>query len=230
MKRLALLVDGDGDVAATPSLVGELLTQLPADLQGHLYLDNAPMRIGGVHQITGRRQTDLLRHLGNANKRSRLGAVLLVLDGDVDQVEGRPFCAVEVARTVAQRATASGAGTTFSFATVFLRQEYESLFLAVADQLPGLRPGAPLPPSPEEAPRDAKGWLHDHLADGYNPIARQLELTRAVQDWTPVRRLRCFQRLEHALTELAAATATSRHIVSPRPPHAAPVVRVAHHD
>jgi hypothetical protein len=88
---------------------------------------------------------------------------LLILDGDVDRVEGQRFCAVEVARTVAQRATAAGAGTRFSFAAVFLRQEYESLLLAVADQLPGLKLGVTSPPSPEESPRDAKGWLDERI-------------------------------------------------------------------
>src|SRR5436190_14578319 len=218
MKRLVLLVEGDGDVQAVPALVGRLLTQLPDDCQGQLFLDNAPMRIGGVHQITGKRQGDLARHLGNAARRPNLGAALLILDGDADRVEGQPFCAVETARTIAQRATAAGAGTRFSFAAVFLRQEYESLLLAAADQLPGLKPGVTLPSAPEEGPRDAKGWLHENLVDGYNPTDGQLDLTRAVKDWTPVRLLNCFQRLEHALRELAAAVATGRHIVSPQRP------------
>src|SRR5947209_1412123 len=218
MKRLVLLVEGDGDVQAMPSLVGRLLTQLPDNLQGQLFLDNAPMRIGGLHQLTGKRQADLARHLGNATKRPRLGAALLILDGDADRVEGQPFCAVEVARSLAQRATAAGAGTQFSFAAVFLRQEYESLLLAVADQLPGLKPGVVVPPTPEEGPRDAKGWLHEHLVDGYNPTDRQLELTRAVKDWAPVHSLNCFQRLAHALMELADAVSSSRHVVSPRLP------------
>jgi len=180
MTRLVLLVEGDGDVQAVPPLVAKLITQLPDDFQGQLFLDNAPMRIGGVHQITGKRQGDLARHLGNAAKRPKLGAALLILDGDADRVEGRPFCAVEVARTIAQRATVAGAGTRFSFAAVFLRQEYESLLLAVGDQLPGLKPGVTLPPAPEESPRDAKGWLHENLAEGYNPADRQLDLTRSV--------------------------------------------------
>jgi len=119
MRRLVLLVEAAGDVKAVPALVGKLLTQLPDELQGQLFLDNKPMKIGGVHQITGKRQADLLRHLGNAAKRPKLGAALLVLDGDADRVEGQPFCAVELARAIAQRATAAGAGTTFSFATVF---------------------------------------------------------------------------------------------------------------
>jgi len=122
MNRLVLLVEGEGDVQAVPSLVGRLITQLPDDLQGHLFLDNAPMRIGGVYQITGKRQGDLARHVGHPAKRPKLGAALLILDGDADQVEGQPCCAVEAARTIAQRATAAGAGTQFSFAVVFLRQ------------------------------------------------------------------------------------------------------------
>src|SRR5437588_2323117 len=99
-------------------------------------------------------------------KRPGLGAALLVLDGDADRVEGQLFCAVEVARTLAQRAIAAGAGARFSFAVVFLRQEYESLLLAVADQLPRLKSGATLPPAPAAGPRHAKGCLHGHLADG----------------------------------------------------------------
>jgi Domain of unknown function (DUF4276) len=220
MKRMVLLVEGSGDVAAAPSLVGELLTRLPDDLQGQLFLDNAPMKVGGVHQITGKRQSELVRHLGNANKRSKLGAAILMLDGDADRVEGTPFCAVEVARNIAQRATEAGAGATFSFASVFLRQEYESLLIAVAGQLPGLKSEVKLPSDPELAPRDAKGWLHAGLVDGYNPIDHQLELTRAVKDWAPVRLLRCFRRLEHALVELATAVSTGKHVVSPLTPAA----------
>jgi len=218
MKRLVLLVEGDGDVQAAPSLVGRLIGQLPDDIQGQLFLDNAPMRIGAVHQMTGKRQAKFIRHLGNAAKRSKLGAVLLILDGDADRVEGEPFCAVEVARLIAHRAIAAGAGMQFSFAVVFLRQEFESLLLAAADQLPGLKSGVVLPAAPEEAPRDAKRWLHENLLDGYNPTDRQLDLTRAVKDWAPARSLRCFQRLEHALRELAAAIAKGRHITSPQRP------------
>jgi hypothetical protein len=218
MNRLVLLVEGEGDVRAAPALVGRLLTELPSNLQGQLFLDNAPMKVGGIHQITGRRRGDLIRHLGNAAKRSKFGAALLILDGDAGRIEGLPFCAVEAARTLAKRATAAGAGRQFSFAVVFLRQEFESLFLAVADQLPGLKPDASIPPEPEENPRDAKGWLHKNLADGYNPTDRQLDLVRAVKNWGPARALNCYQRLEHALIELAGAISGVHHIASPQQP------------
>ncbi|HKB06048.1 MAG TPA: TM0106 family RecB-like putative nuclease, partial [Gemmataceae bacterium] len=191
----------------------------PDHLQGQLFLDNAPMKVGGLHQITGKkRRGNLVRHLGNAAKRTKFGAGLLVLDGDADRFEDEdgPFCPVKVARVLGERAAAAGAGKTFSLATVFLRQEYESLLIRVADQLPDLKQGLTLPSEPEEAPRDAKGWLHESLVDGYNPTDRQLELTRAIRDWAPVYELRCFRRLQHALGELAAAVATDQHVVSPR--------------
>jgi hypothetical protein len=218
MKRLVLLVEGQGDVAAMPALVGDLLTQLPPELQGQLFPDGAPIKTGGIHQLTGKRSGDLARHLGNANKRSKLGAALLVLDGDTEEVEKQPFCAIEVARLLAARARDAGAGAIFSFAAVFLRQEFESLLIAVADQLPGLKPGTRIPEAVEEAPRGAKGWLHQHLTDGYNPTDNQLELTRGVKNWEPVRALRSFQRLQHALEELATAVANNAHISSPALP------------
>jgi hypothetical protein len=42
MKRLVLLVEGEGDVQAVPSLVGRLLTQLPDDCQGQLFQVTRP--------------------------------------------------------------------------------------------------------------------------------------------------------------------------------------------
>ncbi|MBY0457723.1 MAG: DUF4276 family protein [Gemmataceae bacterium] len=218
MRRLSLLVEGQGDVAAVPALVGQLLADLPAELQGHLFLDDAPLKTGGIHQLTGRRSGDFVRLLGVANKRPKLGAALLVLDGDTETIESNPFCAVAAARLLAERARDAGAGTIFSFAAVFLRQEYESLFIAVADQLPGYTPKGTTPPDPEETPRGAKGWLHERLADGYNPTDRQLVLTRAVKNWEPARALKSFRRLEHALVELATAVALGEHVASPSLP------------
>jgi hypothetical protein len=104
---------------------------------------------------------------------------------------------------------------------VFVRQEFESLLIAVADQLAGFKAGIALPVAVEEAPRDAKGWLGENLTNGYKATTDQAPLTRAVTDWTPARRLKSFCRLERALVELARAVATGQHIVSPRAPESA---------
>jgi hypothetical protein len=220
MKRLVLFVEGEGDVQAVPALIGRFLSEMPPDLQGHLYLDNRAFRVGGVQQLTGQRQRqdNYLNHLKNAARRQHLGAILVVLDGDVDRVEGQPFCPVPVARLLADRGREAGAGALFSLAVVFLRQEYESLLISVADQLPGLKAGALRPAQVEDAPRDAKGWLNQHLNAGYRSAEDQLSLTKALTNWAPARQLRCFRRLEHAIAELAKAVATGQHVASPQPP------------
>src|SRR5206468_4107275 len=100
-----------------------------------------------------------------------------------------PFCAATCAQLLAGRAIEAGAGSLYSLAVVFLRSEYESLLIAVADQLPKIRPATRLPPDIEQAPRDAKGWLDDNLTDGYTSTDDQERLTRAVKDRSPARRL-----------------------------------------
>src|SRR5260370_35126510 len=60
--------------------------------------------------------------------------------------------------------------------------------------------------------RGPRGELPAGLADGYNPTDSQLELTRAVKDWTPVRLLNCFQRLGDALMAAAVSGSTSRRL------------------
>jgi hypothetical protein len=115
MKRLVLFVEGEGDEAAVPALVGRLLTQLPDDLQGQLFPDNAPMRVGGIESLTGRSTDRLLTYVRRANGRKNLGVILVLLDGDADVVEGQPFCAVTAARMLAERSRGVGAGMAFSW-------------------------------------------------------------------------------------------------------------------
>lgn len=220
MKRLVFLVEGPGDVSAIPALAGRWRTELPPELQGQLFVDDRSIRIGGLHEFTGpRHQSDWLRFLRYAATRPSLGAILAVFDGDSAKMEGAPFCAVTTARTLAERGRAAGAGTLFSLAVVFLQQEYESILIAAANQLPDIDPQAPQPPNPEAAPRDAKGWLDDHLPEGYDPVRDQRRLTQAVQDWQPVRDThRSFRRFENALRQLAVAVASGSHVVTPLPP------------
>jgi hypothetical protein len=221
MKRLVLMVEGDGDVLAVPALAGRLRSELPYELQQHFILDNQPFVIGSLEKFTGpRNQPKWIRYLEAAREsRKNLGAMLAVVDGDSKKSEWNPFCAVTAARTLAERGRAAGAGVVFSLAVVLLRQEYESILIAAADQLPGIDPQAPRPANPEEAPRDAKGWLTDHMEGGYKEKIHQRTLTQAVQDWQPVRAThRSFRRFCDALGQLAGAVATGVHVVTPVPP------------
>ena len=167
-----------------------------------------------------KRQPEWVRYLKlAAATRKNLGGVLAVFDGDSGKLEGQPFSAVTAARTLAERGRAAGAGSLFSLAVVFLRQEYESILIAAADQIPDIDPQVPRPANPEDAPRDAKGWLADHLQGGYDPKTNQRTLTQAVQNWQPVREThRSFRRFDNALRQLAEAVATGVHVVTPTVP------------
>ena len=71
-----------------------------------------------------------------------------------------------------------------------------------------------MPPDPETAPRDAKGWFRKKM--GYKPTLHQAELTRLV-DFGLVRdsQVRSFRRLEHAIEELVEAIRSGAHRVTP---------------
>jgi hypothetical protein len=63
MKRLVLFVEGEGDVAAAPALISRILNYLPLPLQGHLFLDSPPYRVGGIDRFTGKSAGKLHDHI-----------------------------------------------------------------------------------------------------------------------------------------------------------------------
>jgi hypothetical protein len=173
--------------------------------------------------MNGYHQAKWVNNLRKATLRPKLGAILTVLDGDSDYMEGTPFCPATTAIALAERARAAGAGSQFSLAIVFLRQEYESMLITAGRQLTGLPAEIALPTDPENHPRDAKGWLSKNLPDGYHEASQQHELTQSITDWAPIRTtMRSFRRLEHALHDLVQAVANDSHIVSPQLPPPTP--------
>ena len=150
---------------------------------------------------------------------------MLILDGDIETVGGKAFCAAEVAKSLAGEAMHVGAGQTFSVAVVFATQEYETWLIAGIASLAGQRlpdgrvissDAKPPEGDLEASPRDAKGWLRAVVEGGYKPTRDQAELTRLV-DLGVVRgrNLRSFRRLECAVSSLLVAIRGSRPIVSP---------------
>ena len=221
-KRLVLFVEGDADEAAVHVLVRKVLTGLGG--WEDFFLDDYVFRVGGIHGVTGSKRHDWVRWLGAANKRPNLGAVLLVLDGDADSVEGQPFCAARVAATLAQRAREAGAGQCFSVACVFACREYESWLIAGVDSLrgkplddgrPGLRTDAPNCPADTDVhPRGAKEWFKMNMERGYKPTTDQKPLTELLDLEVVRSRARSFRRLESALRQLMAAVKSGKHIPS----------------
>ena len=131
MKRLVLFVEGLGDRQAVPVLVKRLLTE--KQMWGDFLLDPNSFEVGHVQGLLKGDYKNWFRYLGAAAKRKDLAAVLVVLDGDADVIEGKPFCARDIARRLADAARKVRAGTSFSVAIVFACREFESWLIAAIE-------------------------------------------------------------------------------------------------
>lgn len=220
-RRLTLLVEGAGDVRAVPALIYRLLEKHGGT--AGLYIDT-PIEVGNLFALVQHGNEEVwLNRVGTAAKRRELAGVLLLIDGDCDQKTVRTsegnklFCATTIAAFLALRARTVGAGTSFSFAAVFARQEYESWLIGGIPNLSELvKPRTDIPQGDlESAPRGAKEWLRDNLKDGYKPTRHQAELTRRIDLELLPKRMRSFRRLDHAVQELIEAARSGCHIVSP---------------
>jgi hypothetical protein len=224
-KRLVLFVEGQGDVQAAPILLNRLLSEYGAfDV---VFSDPDPFRVGEYSRISKDGFAHWRRFLQAASRRASFGGCLLLLDGDSQaKVQGLPFCAMRAARLLAAEAQVVGAGRLFSVAVVFACMEFESWLIAGVNSLLGRRfsdgrkelPEAieKIPPDPEAAPRDAKGWFGRIMETGYRPARDQTELTRLV-DINLIRKqdMRSFRRLESAVKQLVEAIRSGKHVVTP---------------
>jgi hypothetical protein len=226
MRRLILFVEGEGEADAVPTLVKRLLKEKGE--RHDIFLDDSPFRVGSVDKLVKADFLKWKRFLGASLKRPNVGGVLLILDGDIEKMGGKAFCAAAVAKSLADVAIHAGAGKTFSLAVVFARQEYEPWLIAGIASLAGQRlpdgrliernataPGGDL----EAGPRDAKGWLRAIVEGGYKPTRDQAALTKLVDlEVIRARNLRSFRRLESAVSSLLEAIRCNRPIVSPSCP------------
>jgi Domain of unknown function (DUF4276) len=197
-RRVILFVEGEGDRDAAPILVRKLLDEIAA--WSHLYLDDAPFVVGHVAGLTKHNGKEWLRFLNAARKKKNLGAVLLILDGEDEPIRKEEFCTGKFAARLAGWARNVGAGTLFSVACVFARQEYESWVIACAEELAGKRlpdgregiiAGTKPPENDvEKSPRNAKGWLGRNIPGGYKASTDQELLTRLMLDHLKAPRLR----------------------------------------
>jgi hypothetical protein len=223
-----LFVEGQGDEIAVPVLVARLLTEY--DAWDAFFLHEPVVRTKGASKLLGRKAVAEQwweKWLRFALKYRDLAAVLLVVDGDLEEVgNGQPFCPGQCALGLSTRARSVGAGAEFSVASVFARQEYESWLIAGVASLAGRNAGGGLAGvaegavSPdgdlEVAPRGAKEWLSKHMARGYREALHQASLTRLVDiSLIRERNMRSFRRLEVSLKALVNAARTGQHVVLP---------------
>lgn len=231
-KRLILFVEGPGDIGAVTALTKKLISHI--DAWDAVFLDPNAFKVGGVENLTGRLTTNWHNKLKASMKRKNVGGILLLLDGDRKHVMAgkslskQPFCAADVARRLAEEAREVGAGSTFSVACVFARQEFESWLLAGIESLcgkklpdgrAGVRDSARLSEQDtDESPRDAKKWLSQNMERGYKPSTDQEPLAQlvsleAIRACGP----RSFRRFERAVREICEAIRSGDHVATPAP-------------
>ena len=223
MKKVMIFAEGEGESAAAPALVARLFNDLGA--WDAVTLADV-FRVGQLGSLAKDDYKKWKRMLGAAAKTREFGGVLLLLDGDVKQ-PGGSWCAVTAAKALVEQAVTQGAGSTYSLAVVFARQEFESWLIAGIESLACERtndgrliaPEGILPPEGdlENAPRDAKGWLNELMEGGYKPTRDQVELTRKVDiGSTRIREMRSFRRLESAVNQIVTAVRSGEHVATPR--------------
>ena len=230
MKRLVLLGEGRGDAEALPVLVRKLLSGRGTERP--FFVDpNVIRKCSATDMVKwnkGEQKADYAKwrdRVELARRRSNLGGVLAVMDGDMETFpagSGSPFCPATAAKALTAEAAGIGAGQTFSLVVVFACAEYETWLVAGAESLAGrkLADGRlALSPNVEFPSRDhesrGKRWLQKHC-HGYRETRDQSVLTEML-DLAVVRakNLRSFTRLDHALDQLLQAEAAGSFIATP---------------
>lgn len=235
-KRLVIFVEGKGDVAAVPTLAQRVINSVGG--YEALFVDYAPFRVRGVGTLVKNNCFDWHRWLIVAGStRLNVGAVLLVLDGDLDKVSpgwvrysdrfgSTDFCGYRTAAMLGEEARAVRAGDQFSLATVFVMKEFEAWLLAGVESLRGkalaggrgkVPDNAVCPAIDVESTRDPKGHLQRAIP-GYDQSLDQGLLANEVDLDLVHRRCRSFRRFRSAIEQLAAAVRSGQHVVTPTLP------------
>lgn len=210
MFRLVPIVEGKGEIEATPLLIRKVLHE-------HLMAYDIDVRkaisANGRGQLT--REDGVERFVKLAIRHEACDGVLILLDSDSD-------CAVNLARGLADRIRSMNFSIPTSIAVAC--REYEAWFLASLDTLCGRliggRPGIPAGTVFEgdvDAARNPKGWLERHFPEGraYKETQDMASLTERLDLEQVLSRSRSFNRLVHAVQELSTSMRNGHIIVSP---------------
>lgn len=167
MKRIALFVEGHGEVEAAGKLVSRIAHARAVDI-----VVTKTLRRPNIHRADG--------IATSVRYGETLGVDGLLLLRDEDDA-----CPKETAPRAAEMVRANA--PKLPVAVVLMHREYEVVFLPCIGSLagktiegrPGLVPGTQWS-GPWESRRDVKGWLTEHMPNGraYKPTLDQLPLTQ----------------------------------------------------
>lgn len=123
----AAIVEGHGDALAVPPLVARIGSHFGLTS----YVSGAPIRVGGVKKLA--KAGELERWLRLADSRAATDATLIILDCD-------ELCPVTLAAQFAQRIAVMGTVITKPVHMCFVKSEFETWFLADAENLKACLP------------------------------------------------------------------------------------------
>lgn len=187
--KFAVIVEGEGDVAAMPVLLRRITTS--HSIWGIEVLP--PMRLPRGKMV---KEPELRRHVELAARRTGPeDAILVVLDADKD-------CPAELGPRL--HGWAAGQRADRRVAVVVIPCEFEAWLLAGAIGLAGRRglPADLQPPARPEHIRDAKGWLAERMARGYHETRDQEPFTASF-DLPGARACPSFARFERLVVGLS---------------------------
>jgi hypothetical protein len=218
------MVEGDGDVNSAQNLTSKVLRRLFPNSALPFFIDKDVMKVGDINALLspkdGEDKIKLVRFLHAVEKRSDLGGVLLLLDGDITKpvltLAGRQqFCPVTTGHYVVDLASKkTRAGQNYSFAVVFARQEFESWILAGYPSFAEHTVDNDL----ENHPRNAKKEIEKLTKQPYREVVDQIKYTREIDLELLLNRqppIRSFYRFNHALHQMSESICSGRFVCTP---------------
>ena len=186
MSTVATIVEGDGEVAALPVLLRRLNEWMTPDVYTQVL---HPIRVRRDRFLN--REEEFRRHLLlAAAKCGEKGWILVLLDADDD-------CPLLLGGQILERARRYVPHREVS--VVLANREYEAWFIASARSLHGKRGFSYEESKPVDAenPRNAKGWIADHMSGPYRETTDQpafsahMDLQQAYDNSRSFRKLCC---------------------------------------
>ncbi len=180
--KVGLIVEGHGEVHSAPHLVRRILQELAPALRPLIL---PPHRVSRGQLTKDEGLKTAIEFM--ARKVGTEGRILLLVDADDDL----PCVLGPRLLTLAR-----GFRPDRDISVIVATREYVAWFLTAAESLRGRR-GLPedlVPPAAPEAIRDAKGWLSQHMSDGYRETIDQPALTN-IFDLAAARRSDSFDKL-----------------------------------
>lgn len=170
--EIACIVEGDGEVAALPTLIQRIIA---SESPGAFVPVAARLRWPRSRLVTRPYLEQAIRIA--AERATPAGAILVLLDADDD-------CPATLGPQLLDWATTARQDMHGRIAVVLANREYESWFVASADRLggpDGLRAGVGVP-GDSESRRGAKEWLTQNMTRGgrYRPTTHQLLFSQRI--------------------------------------------------